>query len=314
LSQDTMHTAGAPKSLRLNIMQSPVGFHADGADMLLAEVEVVDANGLRCPLANDLIQFEVKGPIEFIGGIAQGPDNYSGSRRLPVECGVNRVLLRATRQAGNVRIFVTSGNLRMDSASIDVQAVEVIKGLSSWIPSANLPVRLDRGATPTMSSYVVSRIPVSVMDITAGANQKEAIFSIDDNERTEWRNSSVRTSAWIKYDLVRATQLSEICMKLTGWRTRSYQIRILSQDNTVLWEGLTPQSLGYITLPLKKGVTTESVRVELLGAGTEKDQFGSIVEVEAGKNLDLFDKNNPVKSDPKDELRIVEIEFYEAAE
>jgi len=314
LSQDTMRTVGASKSLRLNILQSPVGFHADGADMILAEVEVVDANGLRCPLANDMIQFDVKGPIEFIGGIAQGPDNYSGSKILPVECGVNRVLLRSTRQPGSVRISVISGNLRMDSVSIAVQPVQVVKGLSSWIPSANLPVRLERGATPTTSSYVVSRIPISVLDITAGANQKEAIFSIDDNERTEWRNSSVRSSAWIKYNLARATQLSEICMKLTGWRTRSYQIRILSQDNTVLWEGQTPQSLGYITLPMKKRVTTESVRVELLGAGTEKDPFGSIVEVEAGKNLDLFDKNNPGKSDPKDELRIVEIEFYEAAQ
>jgi hypothetical protein len=268
---------------------------------------------LRCPLANDLIQFDCSGPVEFIGGIAQGPDNYAGSKVIPVECGVNRVLLRATRKPGAVKIKVTSGNLRPDTATILSQSVEVVKGLSTWIPSASLPVRLDRGATPNVSSFVVSRIPVSVNDITAGANQKEAIFSIDDNERTEWRNNSSKTSAWIKYDLVRSVQLSEICMKLTGWRTRSYQIRILADDNSVLWEGLTPQSLGYITLPMKSGVTTESVRVELLGAGTEKDQFGSIVEVEAGKNLDLFDKNNPVKSESKDELRIVEIEFYEAA-
>ncbi len=314
LSQDTIRTVGAPKALRMNVIQSPSGFHADGSDVILAEVEVVDANGLRCPLANNLIHFEVKGPVEFIGGIAQGPDNYAGSKDIPVECGVNRVLLRSTRQAGNVHISVTSENLKLDSITITVQPVPVVKGLSTWIPSAHLMGRLDRGATPTMSSYSVSRIPISVAEITAGANQKDAIFSIDDNERTEWRNSSVRSAAWIKYDLVRSTQLSEICMKLTGWRTRSYQIRILSQDNTVLWEGLTPQSLGYITLPMKKGVLTESVRIELLGAGTEKDQFGSIVEVEANKNLDLFDKNNPGKSDPKDELRIVEIEFYEATE
>ena len=280
LTQDTLRTAGAPKSLKLNIIQSPVGFHADGSDMILAEVEVVDGDGYRCPLANDMIHFDVKGPVEFIGGIAQGPDNYSGSKDLPVECGVNRVLLRSTRKAGNVWIAVTSGSLKMDSISIAVQPVEVVKGLSTWIPSANLPGRLNRGATPTTSSYVVSRIPISVMNITAGANEKEAIFSIDDNERTEWRSSSVRSSAWIKYDLVRATQLSEICMKLSDWRTRSYQLRILSQDNTVLWEGMTPQSLGYITLPMKKGVLTESVRIELLAAGTDKDQFGSIVEIE----------------------------------
>jgi hypothetical protein len=32
--------------------------------------------------------------------------------------------------------------------------------------------------------------------------------------------------------------------------------------------------------------------------------------VEKGKDLDLFDKNNPDKGNPMDELRIVEIEFY----
>ena len=314
ISTDTLQTAGAPKALRLNIMQSPVGFHADGSDCILAEVEVVDANGLRCPLANDPVRFEVKGPAEFVGGIAQGPDNYIGSNVLPVECGVNRVLIRSTRKAGMVHIAVTSGKLQMDTAFITARPVEVIKGLSSWIPSANLPIRLDRGATPSVSSYVVSRIPVSVADITAGSNQKDVLFSMDDNERTEWRNNGVRASAWITYDLVRAAQLSEICMKLTGWRARSYQIRILSQDNTVLWEGLTPKSLGYITLPMKKGVTTESVRIELLGAGSEKDQFGSIVELETGKMVNAFDMSNPGPSDSKDELRIVEIEFYEAVE
>jgi hypothetical protein len=159
---------------------------------------------------------------------------------------------------------------------------------------------------------VVSRIPVSVSEVTAGSNQQDAFKSFDDNERTEWRNSQSRNTAWIRYDLVRAAQLSEVCLKLTGWRNRSYQIRILGDNNTVLWEGSTPRSLGYVTLPLHKGVTTESVRVELVGAGTEKDQFGSIVEVEPGKNLDLFDKNNPANVDPKDELRIVEIEFYES--
>jgi beta-galactosidase len=312
LSQDTLRTVGFPKFLRLNIRQSPVGLHADGSDMVLAEVEVVDGNGVRCPLANDLVHFDLQGPVEFIGGIAQGSDNYSGSRDIPVECGVNRVLLRATRKAGAIKITVTSGTLRKDSASIESVPVEVVKGLSNWIPSANLPIRLNRGPTPQMASYVVSRVPVSVANITAGANEKEVMLSIDDNERTEWRSNNVRSTAWIKYDLVRAVSLSEICLKLTSFRTRSYQIRVLAEDNTVLWEGATPQSLGYITLPLKKGINTESVRVELLGAGQEKETFGAIVEVEAGKNLDLFDSNNPGKADPKEDLRIVEIEFYEA--
>jgi beta-galactosidase len=313
LSRDTLRTAGAPKSLRLTLMQSPLGFKADGSDMVFAEVEVVDGNGQRCPLANDLIRFDVEGPAEFLGGIAQGPYNYIGSMEIPVECGVNRVLLRATRKPGLVRLKATSGSLGTDTVSFQASPVDVTNGLSRWIPAEDLPLRLDRGPTPLMASYVVTRIPISVREITAGSNEKDALFSIDDNERTEWRNNSVRSTAWIQYELNRPAQLSEICMKLTGWRTRSYKIRVLATNGTVLWEGETPKSLGYITLDLKKGIGTESVRVELIGAGTEKDTFSSIVEVEPGKNLDLFDKNKPVNEDPKEELRIVEIEFYEAA-
>ena len=37
---------------------------ADGADMVLAEVEVIDAQGQRCPLANDLITFSLQGEAE----------------------------------------------------------------------------------------------------------------------------------------------------------------------------------------------------------------------------------------------------------
>ena len=58
---------------------------ADGADMALIDVEVVDAQGNRCPTALNPIQFEVTGPAEWRGGIAQGPDNCILSIMLPLE-------------------------------------------------------------------------------------------------------------------------------------------------------------------------------------------------------------------------------------
>jgi beta-galactosidase len=297
ISEATCSTAGTPKSLKLNMIQSPDGFCADGADMVLVEVEVVDANGQRCPLADDMISFEVKGPVEFIGGITQESENHIRTQKLPVECGVNRILIRSTRQAGPVMITVKSGDLISDTLSLESKKVEILNGLSTQIPATKLLGRLTRGATPVTSSFVISRIPVSVINATAGANDKDAVFSFDDNEKTEWRNNGAGSTAWIKYDLVRKAELSEICLKLTDWTTRSYQIRILAEDGSVLWEGATACSLGYITLPLKKGVVTRSVRLELLN-----------------KNLNLFDKNSPGSGESKDELRIVEIEFYEGVE
>lgn len=76
-------TAGKPEEIRLTFVQSPDGWKADGADMVLLQVEVMDKHGRRCPLANDLIHFEVEGPAEWCGGIAQGKDNYILSKICP---------------------------------------------------------------------------------------------------------------------------------------------------------------------------------------------------------------------------------------
>ncbi len=77
----------------------------------VASVEVMDKHGRRCPLANDLIHFEVEGPAEWCGGIAQGKDNYILSKDLPVECGINRALLRSLTTAGKVRITAKADGL-----------------------------------------------------------------------------------------------------------------------------------------------------------------------------------------------------------
>jgi len=314
VSEALCKTAGSPQSLKLNLIQSPDGFLADGSDMVLVELEVVDSKGQRCPLANDTVTMNLNGPAEYIGGIAQGENNFIRSMVLPVEAGVNRVLIRSTRIAGLVKLVATSGKLISDTLTVKSTSIDCKNGLSNTIAGAKLASRLTRGATPQGPSFVVSRIPVSVINATAGANEKDVIKSIDDNERTEWRNNGTRSTAWVKYELAREANLSEICIKLTGWRTRSYSLRILAENGDVLWEGATDRSLGYITLPLRKNISTQTVRIELKGAGSEKDEFASIVEVETNKNLDLFDKTSNKNDDPKDELRIVEIEFYESAE
>jgi beta-galactosidase len=155
---------------------------------------------------------------------------------------------------------------------------------------------------------MTARVPVSLMDVSAGSNESDAYFSFDDNERTEWRSSGPRADAWINYKLSRQAELSEICMKLSDWKNRTYQIRILNEEGVVLWEGTTETSYGYITLPLAKGVVSNSVRVELSGAGREKVAVSN-PGIQSDKNLGSPDNNSS-----KDDLRIVEIEFYELAE
>lgn len=81
LSRCTLATAGEPANLKLTVIQNPDGFQADGADMALIQVEVVDREGKR-PLDNRIIKFNLKGEVEWRGGIAQGENNYILSKNL----------------------------------------------------------------------------------------------------------------------------------------------------------------------------------------------------------------------------------------
>lgn len=311
-SRAKLETVGKPDALRLKLIESPTGFKADGNDMVLVEVEVVDSRGRRCPLANDLVNFTLNGPAEWRGGIAQGPDNYILSKTLPVECGVNRVLIRSTRQAGHIHLTASAQGLKAAERSFASTAVDVQHGLSTYIPGNELQGSLLRGEAPATPSYQDRAIDVPILAVTAGANPETAVNSYDDNELSEWQNDGNLGTAWIKYHLARYAVVDEVCLKLTGWRMRSYPLDIYAGD-TLIWSGDTDKSLGYIHLNVKP-IRTKEITIRLKGANTESDAFGQIVEVAApvANELDLFKAKDGDK--PRHELRIVEVEFKENIE
>ena len=304
-----LQTAGKPEQIQLSFIQSPEGWKADGADMVLFQVEVMDKDGNRCPLANDLIHFEVEGPAEWRGGIAQGENNYILSKDLPVECGINRALIRSLTTAGNVRITAKADGLKPAEISLTSSPVEVKNGLSNYIPGDELESRLTRGETPQTPSYKVSKVDVGIVSAIAGANNESTVNSFDDNELSEWRNDGKAATAWITYKLERAARVDEVCMKLTGWRMRSYPLEIYA-GKELIWSGDTDKSLGYVHLDVKPVLTNE-ITIRLKGTSKEGDAFGQIVEVAApvANELDLFKAKDGDKTGH--ELRIVEIEFKE---
>lgn len=305
-----LRTAGKPAKLKLAAIQHPKGWKADGADLVLLQVEVVDAEGNRCPLANDLIHFTVEGPSEWRGGIAQGPDNYILSEKLPVECGVNRALLRSSVTAGKVVVRAEAEGLASASLELVSSPVEVQNGLSTYIPGDDLEGSLDRGETPLSPSYIDRAVDVAVLSAEAGINTEEACKSCDDNELSEWKNDGKASTAWIKYHLERIARVDEVCMKLTGWRMRSYPLEIYAGDE-LIWSGETEKSLGYVHLKVKP-VPASEITIRLKGSSKEDDAFGQIVEVAApvANELDLFKAKDGDKTNH--ELRIVEVEFKES--
>jgi beta-galactosidase len=302
----TIKTAGEPASLRLTTRTGPGGLRADGADMALVEVEVVDAAGQRNPVALDTVDFTLDGPAEWRGGIAQGPDNFILAKSLPVEGGVNRVLVRSLPQAGTITLTARAKGMAPAKIELRSQPVKVAGGLGTQFAADSLASSLDRGPTPAGPSYKATRRSVDIASASAGSNAEQAGRSFDDNEITAWTSAPGRDKAWVEYELAHPATLTEASFKLTGWRERSYPVRILV-DGQEVFRGDTPRSLGYVTLPLKP-VAGQKVRVELLGNATEKDEM-KLVEVADQKNTDTG-----ANRAPKGVLAIVEAEFYEAVQ
>ena len=305
----TLKTAGEPKSLRLKAITDPSGWKADGADVALLEIEVVDASGQRCPLANNMIHYELSGPAEWRGGIAQGPDNYILARDFPVECGVNRAFVRSTTRAGQVCLKASAEGLESASITLRTEPFEENGGLSTYIPGDHLVSRLDRGPTPEGPSYTDWCTDVPIAGAVAGYDSEGAALSFDDNELSEWKNDGRLQTAWIRYSLGREATVDEVCLKLTGWRMRSYPLEIYAGDQLV-WSGDTPRSLGYVHLSVKP-VPAGDITIRLKGSAEESDAFSGIVEVTepAAGELDLFKAKGGANQG--NELRIVEIEFKE---
>lgn len=323
LSDYILSTAGEAASLRLTVMNSPEGMCADGADMSLVEFEVVDKEGHRCPLDHRTVRFSLEGPAEWRGGIAKGEGNCVLSKELPVECGVNRALVRSTTTSGTIRLTATAEGL--PEVSIEWESTkrkptkEHTDHYYSDCTADMLPCYLERGETPASPSYKELKRTVEVKQVTAGCNEETAKHSMDDNEETEWRNDGRLSTAWISYELVRPSQVDEISLKLTGWRRRSYPLEVYA-DSTLVWSGSTPMSLGYVSLPLKstdssnKPIQASRITIRLKGASTESEAFGQITELAApvANELDLYKAKDGDKV--KSELRIVEIDLLQHIE
>jgi hypothetical protein len=229
-----------------------------------------------------------------------------GSYNLPVECGVNRVLVRSTVNAGAINLSAYAEGLKPAYITVESKKVKA----EELLPQLTLKGRLDRGATPLTPSYVEKARGVGIVSAKAGYDAEHALRSYDDNELSEWKNDGRLSTAWITYRLEKKAVIDDICLKLTGWRLRSYPLEVYA-GKTLIWSGETERSLGYIHLKPAKQVKTKEVTIRLKGAGKDKDAFGGIVEVAepAAGELDLFKAKNG--GETKSELRIVEIEFLE---
>lgn len=314
-STASLTTAGRAHHLRLTLIADPNGMKADGADMALVEVEVVDAEGRRCPLDHRTVSWTLDGPGEWRGGIARSNngDNYILSAQLPVEAGVGRVLVRSTTQPGQLRLTASAHGLPPTAIVWTSHPLpgRVNSGLSTHKAGDLLPLNLKRGPTPPTPSYADRFVTVGIASATAGAHAEEAGHSFDDNELTEWHNDGRMPTAWITYQLERPAAIDQISLKLTGWRQRSYPLEVVADDSLVVWRGMTPKSLGYVELPIEHPVKASRYTIRQIGQTDDREAFGQITELAAptAGELDLYKTAGSDKV--RGELRIVEVDFLQ---
>ncbi len=331
VSRYAIETAGKPHHLHVTTIENPDGFKADGADMAIVQFEVVDEQGRRCPLDNRMVHFNLWGEGRWLGGIAtqqgswpypsnqaaaeqkiplanssallDGPehpsvfDNFIRHQSLPVECGVNRVLVRSTTHPGNITLTCAAEGLQ--PVTIDLQTVRQ--------PSSPLPLNLTRGETPSTPSYSDHSVSIDIVDATSGSNATSLANSFDDNELSEWASDGLRENAWATYRLARKAPVDEVVLKLTGWRNKCYPLAIYAGKKK-LWEGITYATLGYVHIPIATPVTTDQITLRMLGPVQNSSAFGEIKELAGGATGEL-DRVRTSKGEVK--LRIVEVEFHQ---
>lgn len=122
-------TAGAPAAIKLTPYVSPTGLKADGEDVAFFDVEVVDDKGERCPTDEARVDFKLEGPAIWRGGYDSGVTNSTNNTYLLTECGINRVAIRTTREAGKITLTATRDGLKAGTATVESQAVKVEGGL-----------------------------------------------------------------------------------------------------------------------------------------------------------------------------------------
>ena len=143
VAQDELTTSGAAAQIKLTPIVGPRGLEADGQDVLLLNVEVIDAQGRRIATDDGRIDFTVRGPAIWRGGYNSGRTDSTNNLYLNTECGINRVSLRSTLTPGTITVAATRVGLKPARISVPVQPVSSADGLSNSTPP-RLRVLLER--------------------------------------------------------------------------------------------------------------------------------------------------------------------------
>jgi beta-galactosidase len=117
-------TTGPAAAIRLTADRTEI--NADGEDVVLLTVDVLDKNGNPVPTADNQISFKVSGEGTLIG-VGNGDPNCQESDKEPKRSlfnGLAQVILQSTKQPGGIHIEAVAAKLTPAKISITTKQVE----------------------------------------------------------------------------------------------------------------------------------------------------------------------------------------------
>jgi len=139
VAEQSVSTAGPAARIKLTAITGPQGLQADGQDVALIDVEVVDAKGERCPTDDARIDFTCSGPAIWRGGYNSGKLDSTNNLSLNTECGINRVAVRSTLHPGTITVTAHRRGIQSAEVHITAHPVRVVNGVSTYMPHLPLP-------------------------------------------------------------------------------------------------------------------------------------------------------------------------------
>jgi beta-galactosidase len=139
VARSVKRTHGAAVALRLTPIAGPEGLLANGSDILLLDVEAVDADGNRCltfdgTINGKITTFEINdgnGSSVWRGGYNSGIEGSTNKKTLYLEAGINRVAVRTTMKPGDITVTARTDGLAEASITVASAAIDNTGGLNS---------------------------------------------------------------------------------------------------------------------------------------------------------------------------------------
>ncbi len=107
---------------RIKLLPDPSQLRADGRDVCHVEFQITDDRGVRVPDAQNVVTFEVSGPVRLLAidnGEMTGPEDYRSCQR-KASRGRGLAILQSTKASGRATVTVASPGLQ--SATLELES------------------------------------------------------------------------------------------------------------------------------------------------------------------------------------------------